>query len=86
MRPRTLTARGFARLLERGIRANFIPERQNAELLRLTELISDLAMSRENEAEILPGANQRQAHEEAVWLGAVAAELEARLPLKETKL
>ncbi len=75
-RARTLTARGLARLIERGIRANFTPENQDAEIRRLAELFEELAMSRAMDAELPnPSSRQRQASQDADWLGAIAGEL-----------
>ena len=47
---KNLTPTGFARILARGIRANFGPENQTAEIERLAELLWDLAMSRSTDA------------------------------------
>ena len=75
--PRTLTPIGLARLIERGIRANFSPGNRNAELQRLAELFADLAMSRAMDAEGEPSlAERRRATSDAHWLDAIADELD----------
>jgi len=76
-RTRTLTAHGFARLVERGIRANVAPEHQDAEIRRLSELFADMAMSRGTDAELTHlDAERRQAERDAHWLDAIADELD----------
>ena len=74
---KSLTAAGFARLLRRGIRANFAPENQDDEIRRLAEAFIDMAMSRGSDAEFseLDG-QRRKAEEDADWLDAIAAELD----------
>ena len=77
MRHRTLTATGIARLIERGVRANFAPENQEAEIGRLAELFADMAMSRATDAELAGLANEiKKASEDAHWLDAIACELD----------
>ena len=73
-----LTPRGVARVLFRGLRANFAPEHQAAETNRLVDYLQDLAMSRATEAELpgCPPAAARQAEHDADWLDAMAGELE----------
>ena len=77
-RHRTLTPRGIARLMARGIRANFAPEHQPAEIERLVEYLQDLAMSRGMDSELpnVAAASAKQAAEDAGWLDAMAGELE----------
>ena len=76
-RNRALTAVGFARLIRRGIRANFAPENQDAEIARFAELFADMAMSRGMDSELahLEG-ERRQAERDAFWLDAIADELD----------
>jgi selenocysteine lyase/cysteine desulfurase len=52
MKTTTLTATGIARVLARGIKANFAPDNQRAEIDRLVEYLQDLAMSRGMHAEM----------------------------------
>ncbi|NLS96669.1 MAG: hypothetical protein GXX96_31420 [Planctomycetaceae bacterium] len=76
-RRRTLTATGIARLIERGIRANFAPENQEAEIDRLAELFADMAMSRATDGELAELAGEsKKASEDARWLDAIACELD----------
>ena len=74
-----LTAHGFARVLARGIKANFTPTHQAAEIDRLVEYIEDLAMSRAMETELpgCPATVAAQAKRDADWLEALAGQLEA---------
>jgi hypothetical protein len=44
-----LTPLGVARILQRGIRAHFSPEKQKSELDKLVEYLEALIMSREDE-------------------------------------
>ena len=75
-RHRTLTARGIARIIQRGIRANFAPECQETELCRLAELFDDMAMSRAMDAEhAVTAVEHRKAEDDANWLDAIANEL-----------
>jgi hypothetical protein len=72
------TPRGFAKLLARGIRANFAPENQKAEIDQLAEFFHDMAMSRDMDGG-LPQCNPleaRLATSDAAWLEAIAGELE----------
>ena len=81
MRPNNvLTPRGVARILVRGLRANFAPEHQTAETYRLVDYLQDLAMSRATEAELpgCPPVAARQAERDADWLDAITNELEER--------
>ena len=75
---RTLTSRGVARLLLRGIQANFAPENQPAEVARLVEYLQDLAMARGMMAMLPDTASPQvqQANDDAMWLDAVACELD----------
>jgi hypothetical protein len=78
----TLTPRGVARLLVRGIRASFAPPHQQAEMERLAEYLQDLAVSRANDTE-LPGQTRdatSRAQGDANWLDALAIEIEAASP------
>ena len=77
MRHRTLTATGIARMIERGIRANFAPETQDTELRRLAEFFTDMAMSRATDAEVSELAGEAEkASEDARWLDAIGCELD----------
>ena len=77
MRHRTLTATGIARLIQRGIRANFAPEYQEAEIGRLAELFADMAMSRATDAEVSELAGEAEkASEDARWLDAISGQLD----------
>ena len=77
MRHRTLTATGVARLIQRGIQANFAPENQDTELRRFADLFADMAMSRATDAELSELAGEAEkASEDAHWLDAVASELD----------
>ncbi len=72
-----LTTTGIARVLARGIRANYAPENQQAEIERLVEYLQDLAMSRGMHAELIDGTRERQqAENDADLLDAIACELE----------
>jgi hypothetical protein len=80
MKTTRLTATGVARVLARGIKANFNPESQRAETQRLVEYLQDLAMSRGMHAEIASAGGERQrADNDADILDAIASELEATL-------
>ena len=74
---RTLTPQGVARILARGIRANFAPEHWIAETDNLADLLLDLAMSRSAEGELANGECERTAKSDADWLDAIAGELAA---------
>lgn len=77
MRRRALTATGIAHLIKRGIRANFAPETQDAELRRFAELFADMAMSRATDAELSELVGEaKKASEDAHWLDAIASELD----------
>jgi hypothetical protein len=77
MKTKTLTATGFARVLARGIKANFNPENQRAEIDRLVEYLQDLAMSRGMHAELMDSTRERQqAENDADLLDAIACRLE----------
>ena len=78
MKTKTLTMTGIARVLARGIKANFNPESQQAEIERLVEYLQDLAMSRGMSAEMADAWGERQrAENDADILDAIASELEA---------
>jgi len=78
MKTKRLTTTGIARILARGIKANFIPKSQRAEIERLVEYLQDLAMSRAMEAELTQGRGERQrAEDDADFLDDLAGELEA---------
>jgi hypothetical protein len=75
----TLTPHGIARVLIRGIRANFAPENQKPEIDRLIEYLDDLAMSRGTDGELpnsSPAASARAEHD-AAWLEAIADAIDA---------
>ena len=77
MRTTRLTTTGIARVLARGIRANYAPENQQAEIERLVEYLQDLAMSRGMHAELMDSTRERQqAENDADLLDAIACELE----------
>ncbi len=77
MRHRTLTADGIAHMIERGIRANFAPETQDAELRRFAEIFTDMAMSRATDGELSELTGEAgKASEDARWLDTIACELE----------
>ena len=81
MKKNSLTATGFARVLARGIRANFAPENHTAEIERLAELLWDLAMSRSTDAELTTHVREkRRAESDAEILDAIASELDDMLP------
>ncbi len=72
-----LTPKGIARILARGIRANYAPENQDVEIDKLVEYLTDLAMSRDADASNAKNhVEARQAEEDAYWLDAIAANLE----------
>jgi hypothetical protein len=73
-RRNALTPMGVARILARGIRANFAPDHQPAELDKLTELLRDMAMARDADGET---SRDRLAAGDADWLVAIADELES---------
>ena len=80
MKTTTLTATGIARVLARGIKANFAPENQRAEIDRLVEYLQDLAMSRGMHAEMAETWGDRQrAENDADILDAIASELETMI-------
>ena len=80
MKTKTLTMTGIARVLARGIKANFNPENQRAEIDRLVEYLQDLAMSRGMNAEMADAWGERQrAENDADLLDAIASELEATI-------
>ena len=77
MKTTTLTATGIARVLARGIKANYAPENQQAEIERLVEYLQDLAMSRGMHAELMDSTRERQrAENDADLLDAIACELD----------
>jgi hypothetical protein len=78
MKNRVLTPRGVARMMLRGIRANFAPFNHPAETARLVEYLQDLARSRGMDSELpsTSAASADQAHVDAEWLDTIAAELE----------
>ena len=77
MRRRTLTATGIAQLIQRGIRTNFAPENQDAELRRFADLFTDMATSRATDGELSELMGEaRKASEDARWLDTIACELE----------
>ena len=80
MKTTRLTTTGVARVLARGIKANFNPESQRAETQRLVEYLQDLAMSRGMHAEMAVARGERQqADNDADVLDAIASELGATL-------
>ena len=80
MKSTRLTTTGVARVLARGIKANFNPESQQAEIGRLVEYLQDLAMSRGMHAEMAAAWGERQrAKTDADILDAIATELEGAL-------
>jgi hypothetical protein len=78
MKTKRLTTTGIARILARGIKANFNPDNQQTEIARVVEYLQDLAMSRAMEAELTQGRGERQRAEgNADFLDDLASELEA---------
>jgi len=78
MKTTRLTATGIARVLARGIKANYAPENQRAEVERLVEYLQDLAMSRGMDAELTKASGERsRAENDADVLDGIATELEA---------
>lgn len=73
----TLTPAGVARILARGIRANFAPEHWISETDQLADLLLDMAMSRSSEGELAKGQEELKAKHDAAWLDAIAGELAA---------
>ena len=75
---RVLTPCGVARMMLRGIRANFAPGNRAVEVSRLVEYLQDLAMSRGMDAELSrdTAVSACQAQADAEWLDTIAAELE----------
>ena len=72
---RTLTPRGVAGILARGIRANFAPENWVSETDKLVELLLDLTMARSAEGELANGHCEASAKHDADWLDAIAGDL-----------
>lgn len=72
------TPHGFAKLIIRGIRANYAPENQKAELDKLAELFQDMAMSRDGEAQDnkCTQVEFRLATSDAAWLSEIGDELD----------
>lgn len=81
MRP-SPTLRGVARSIIRGVKANFAPENQQAELERLAELFQDMAMSCEMEADMAPCRHigNPTARRDADILGGIALWIEDDTP------
>jgi len=78
MKTKRLTTTGIARILARGIKANFNPDKQQAEIGRMVEYLQDLAMSRAMDAELTQERGERQRAEgDADFLDDLASELEA---------
>jgi hypothetical protein len=78
MKTARLSTTGVARVLARGIKANFNPENQRVEIDRLVEYLQDLAMSRGMHAEMATARGERQrAETDADILDRIATELEA---------
>ena len=74
-----LTTTGIARILARGIKANFNPDTQNAEIGRLVEYLQDLAMSRAMVAELTEVRDEyRRAEDDADFLDDLASKLDDR--------
>jgi hypothetical protein len=71
-RPR-LTPVGIAKLLGRGILATFEPACQTEEITKLIDLLRDMAVSREVDADL--GSDRLAAHDTR-WLMAIADELD----------
>lgn len=68
------TTRGIARSIIRGVKANFAPENQEAELEKIVELFQDLAMSLEMTADLPNGSDVHR--KDADVLGNVASWIE----------
>jgi hypothetical protein len=71
-RPR-LSPVGIAKLLGRGILATFEPACQTEEITKLIDLLRDMAVSREVDADL--GSDRLAAHDTR-WLMAIADELD----------
>ena len=77
MNTKNLTVAGIARMLARGIRANYAPDNQQAEIERLVEYLQNLAMSRAMDADLTENQHdQRRAENDGNLLDAIACELE----------
>jgi len=75
-RHKVMTPTGVARVIERGIRACFASDHQNAEISRLAELLDELAISRGADAEHSGREIEcRRAENDAHWLDAIAGSL-----------
>lgn len=72
---KTLTPRGVAGILVRGIRANFAPENWISETDKLVDLLLDLAMARGSDGELASGQRAKSAKNDAEWLDAIANDL-----------
>jgi hypothetical protein len=80
MKTMRLTTTGIARILARGIKSHFNPERQQAEIERLVNLLQDLAMSRALESADIHTRNEhRRAESDAAILERLASELAATI-------
>jgi hypothetical protein len=78
MKNHIATPHGFARLIIRGVHANFAPENQKAELDRLAEIFQDMAMSRDGDAQTgkCNTIEFRLATSDAAWLSEIGDELD----------
>ena len=71
---KALTPVGVARVLVRGIEANFSPENQEGELEKLVEYLESLCMAREDEIDY--GDDSTLAEQDSNFLFSVIRELE----------
>ncbi len=71
-----MTPVGFANALKAGIAANFAPPNQAAELAKLCELLQDMAMSLEMQAEREHGPAAQRTTRYMAFLGSVGTELD----------
>jgi hypothetical protein len=82
---RTLTPRGVAGILARGIRANFAPKHWIEETDKLADLLLDMAMARSAEGELATGQRELAAKDDADWLDAIAGHLADTTMKPETR-
>jgi hypothetical protein len=75
-RPHTMTPRGVAALLVRGIRASFAPEKQEAEIERLAEYLRDMVFAQTMHDSQDGPASRKQTERDAEWLNAIAHQIE----------
>ena len=80
MKTTQLTTTHIARILARGIKANFAPPNQDDETRRLVGLLQDLAMARDGDKFTAKTAVEGvEAANDSDWLDDLARELEATM-------